>query len=71
MYHLVPFPAYIFSDVNVMSLLINFTLVTGQLRQPKIHVSWRKCNAQEKGSLKKKIMLKKRKRKLPYCNIVL
>lgn len=57
-YHLMTFPAYIFLDVNAMSLLINFTLITGQLRHPRICASWKKCSAQEKGNLKKKTVKK-------------
>lgn len=52
------FPAYIFLDVNAMSLLINFTLITGQLRHPRICASWKKCSPQEKGNLKKKTVKK-------------
>lgn len=46
-YHWMTFPAYIFLDVNAMSLLINFTPITGQLRHRGICASWKNCGAQE------------------------
>lgn len=57
-HHLMTFLAYIFSDVNAMSLLISLALITGQLRYPGISASWKKCSAQEKGSFKKKMVKK-------------